>query len=110
MYVLYDRTINPADNRVVGIMAFGEGWHNYHHVFPWDYKTAELGSYATNFTAMIIDFFAWTGLAYDLRTVPEDVIRNRINRTGDGSHPHFPALAEEDKLNNNIQTTNQKNE
>ena len=98
MCVLYDRTINPADNRVVGIMAFGEGWHNYHHVFPWDYKTAELGSYATNFTAMIIDFFAWTGLAYDLRTVPEDAVRNRVYRTGDGSHPHFQIEGEKKNL------------
>lgn len=22
--------------------AMGEGWHNYHHVFPFDYKAAEL--------------------------------------------------------------------
>jgi len=75
---------------LVAVLAFGEGWHNYHHVFPWDYKTAELGSYAKNFTALVIDFFAWTGLAYDLRTVPKDVVRNRMKRTGDGSHPHFP--------------------
>jgi stearoyl-CoA desaturase (delta-9 desaturase) len=76
-------------------MAFGEGWHNYHHVFPWDYKTAELGDYAVNLTALVIDFFAWTGLAYDLRTVPKESVHNRIIRTGDGSHSHFSIIQEE---------------
>lgn len=27
------------------------------------------------------------GLAYDLKTVSADMIRKRVNRTGDGSHP-----------------------
>lgn len=29
---------------------------------------------------------AWMGLAYDLKTVPEEMIRKRVERTGDGSH------------------------
>lgn len=72
-------------------MAFitsGEGWHNYHHVFPWDYKASELGNYGTNTTRAIIDFCAWLGLAYDLKSVPEKVVYNRVRRTGDGSHPY----------------------
>lgn len=40
-----------------------------------------------NMTAAAIDFFAWLGLAYDLKTVPERIIRSRVNRTGDGTHP-----------------------
>ena len=67
-------------------MALGEGWHNYHHVFPWDYKTAELGSYASNLTTAFIDFFAKIGWAYDLKTVSMDMIQKRVQRTGDGSH------------------------
>lgn len=39
----------------------GEGAHNYHHVFPWDYKTAELGMYKVNLTCAVIDFFAKIG-------------------------------------------------
>lgn len=42
-------------------MTQGEGWHNYHHVFPWDYKTAELGNYRYNITTAFIDFFAKIG-------------------------------------------------
>lgn len=65
---------------------FHPGWHNYHHTFPWDYKTAELGNYELNFTSAFIDFFAWLGLAYDLKTVSPKVVEDRIKRTGDGSH------------------------
>lgn len=40
-----------------------------------------------NMTTAAIDFFAWIGLAYDLKTVPEKIIRSRVHRTGDGTHP-----------------------
>ena len=66
--------------------ALGEGWHNYHHVFPWDYKAAELGNYRLNLTTAFIDFFARIGWAYDLKTVPATMIQRRVERTGDGSH------------------------
>ena len=67
-------------------LAFGEGFHNYHHVFPWDYKTAELGNYRLNLTTAFIDFFAKIGWAYDLKTVSRDTVEQRVKRTGDGSH------------------------
>lgn len=63
----------------------GEGWHNYHHVFPWDYKTAELGNYRYNITTAFIDFFAKIGWAYDMKTVSKEMIDRRAARTGDGS-------------------------
>ncbi|XP_017473248.1 PREDICTED: acyl-CoA Delta(11) desaturase-like [Rhagoletis zephyria] len=82
----YDKFINPSENKSVAIFAFGEGWHNYHHVFPWDYKTAELGDYSLNITTAFIDFFAKIGWAYDLKQVSHDIIEKRVKRTGDGSH------------------------
>jgi len=82
----YDKTISPVQNKSVALFAFGEGWHNYHHVFPWDYKTAELGNYGLNFTHAFIDFFAKIGWAYDLKTVSPEIIKKRVERTGDGSH------------------------
>jgi len=88
----YDQTISPAENKTVAIWAFGEGWHNYHHTFPWDYKTSELGNYEFNFTTAFIDFFAWLGWAHDLKTVSHKVIEDRCKRTGDGSHLIFKAL------------------
>ncbi|XP_017076813.2 acyl-CoA Delta12-desaturase-like [Drosophila eugracilis] len=82
----YDKFINPSENISVAILAFGEGWHNYHHVFPWDYKTAEFGKYSLNFTTAFIDFFAKIGWAYDLKTVSSEIIKKRVKRTGDGTH------------------------
>ena len=34
----------------------------------------------------MIDFFAWVGWAYDLKTVPKEIVRQRVLRTGDGTH------------------------
>lgn len=59
------RNIRSVENLSVAIAAMGEGWHNYHHVFPWDYKTSEFGDYTYNLTTGFIDIFAKLGWAYD---------------------------------------------
>lgn len=79
----YDASIRPTDHRLLGIMTQGEGWHNYHHVFPWDYKTSELGNYRYNISTAFIDFFAKIGWAYDLKTVSKETIQKRMARSGD---------------------------
>jgi stearoyl-CoA desaturase (delta-9 desaturase) len=68
------------------LFTLGEGWHNFHHVFPWDYKTSEMGNNRINPTTHFIDFCARIGWAYDLKAVPVSVVKKRIERTGDGSH------------------------
>ena len=83
------RNIQPRENIFVAICAGGEGWHNYHHVFPWDYRTGEIGGNRPNVTAKLIDLFEWMGWAYDLKTVPESVIAKRAARSGDGSAKPF---------------------
>ncbi|XP_028032441.1 acyl-CoA Delta(11) desaturase-like [Bombyx mandarina] len=83
----YDKNINPVETRPVSLVVLGEGFHNYHHTFPWDYKTAELGDYSLNLSKLFIDFMAKIDWAYDLKTVSTDVIQKRAKRTGDGSHP-----------------------
>ncbi|KAJ3641784.1 hypothetical protein Zmor_028262 [Zophobas morio] len=81
----FDKNINACDNRAVAFVGFGEGWHNYHHVFPWDYKAAELGNYSMNGSTAVLDFMAKIGWAYDLKTVNVEMVANRAKRTGDGS-------------------------
>ncbi|XP_030767600.1 acyl-CoA Delta(11) desaturase-like isoform X2 [Sitophilus oryzae] len=81
----YDRFISPVENLAVSIAALGEGWHNYHHVFPWDYKTGELGN-SWNPSTTFIDFFAKVGWAYDLKSVSKKMISRRAHRSGDGSY------------------------
>ena len=82
------RTIGSVENSVVAALTIGEGWHNYHHVFPWDYKAAELGNNSINLTTNLIDCFASIGWVSDRKSVTENMIRNRAQRTGDGSHVH----------------------
>ncbi|KAL1465368.1 hypothetical protein WDU94_004947 [Cyamophila willieti] len=82
----FDERIMPAENRLVSILALGEGWHNYHHVFPWDYKAAELGNYSFNITTMFIDLFAKIGWAYDRKQPSAELVRNTALRHGDGTY------------------------
>ncbi|XP_075146045.1 acyl-CoA Delta-9 desaturase-like [Haematobia irritans] len=82
----YDKDYKPAENKFASIVTFGEGWHNYHHAFPWDFRTSEFG-FSLNWSTAFIRFFAKIGWAYDLKTVSPEVIKNRVKRTGDGTHP-----------------------
>ncbi len=70
----------PCRESLRVLLATGEGWHNYHHTYPWDYKAAELGNYRANFATAFIDFFALIGWAYDLKTVPASTIQRRVER------------------------------
>ncbi|KAI4459385.1 acyl-coa desaturase [Holotrichia oblita] len=81
----YDKHMSPTENKLVSALAIGEGWHNYHHVFPWDYKAGEFGFSRYNITAGTIVLFSKIGWAWDLKTVSDDMIRRRALRTGDGS-------------------------
>ncbi|GLV44232.1 uncharacterized protein CBL_12472 [Carabus blaptoides fortunei] len=82
----YDQAISPVENLAVSLAALGEGWHNYHHVFPWDYKTSELGNGRYNPTTHFIDFFARIGWAYDRKSVSPEMVARRAERSGDGTH------------------------
>uniref|UniRef100_A0A6P7GWC5 Acyl-CoA desaturase 1-like isoform X2 n=1 Tax=Diabrotica virgifera virgifera TaxID=50390 RepID=A0A6P7GWC5_DIAVI len=82
------KTINPCENLTIAIITWGEGWHNYHHTFPWDYKAAELGNYRWNVSTGFLDLMAYLGQAYDLKTVSPEMVRKRVARTGDGSYKH----------------------
>ncbi|KAM4729196.1 LOW QUALITY PROTEIN: stearoyl-CoA desaturase b [Anableps anableps] len=81
----YDKTINPRENPFVAISAIGEGFHNYHHTFPFDYATSEFGC-KINLTTAFINLMCFLGLAKDRKSVSKDMIAARIQRTGDGSY------------------------
>ncbi|XP_060795084.1 acyl-CoA desaturase 1-like isoform X2 [Neoarius graeffei] len=81
----YDVHINPRENNFVAFSAIGEGFHNYHHTFPYDYSTSEF-RYKLNLTTCFIDLMCVLGLAKDRRRVPTELVMARAKRTGDGSH------------------------
>ncbi|XP_018495371.1 acyl-CoA Delta(11) desaturase [Galendromus occidentalis] len=87
----YDKNISPVENAFVSFVAIGEGFHNYHHTFPWDYRTSELG-WKINLTSIFIEFMAYIGQAYDLKTVPDHVVKKRMIRTGDGTKDCFDSI------------------
>lgn len=80
----YDKHINPRENRFVTFGALGEGFHNYHHTFPFDYSTSEFGL-RLNPTTCFIDFMCWLGLASDRKQASKQMIEARKLRTGDES-------------------------
>ncbi|KAK0177487.1 hypothetical protein PV328_001537 [Microctonus aethiopoides] len=85
-YRSYDKSIRSTENVWVALAASGEGWHNYHHVFPWDYQAAELKSFIFNTTKFWIDFFAKIGWAYDLKYATTQHIEKVVETKGDGTH------------------------
>lgn len=74
----------------LAILTTGEGWHNYHHAFPWDYRAEEFGGNMTNPTTILLDFFAKIGWVYDRKTPSTDLIRQVANKHGDGSWQEVP--------------------
>jgi fatty-acid desaturase len=60
------KDIPPSENLFVSIIANGEGWHNFHHTYPYDYATAEHNWWIQlNTGKMVIDFMYLIGQAYD---------------------------------------------
>ncbi|KAM0725348.1 Acyl-CoA Delta-9 desaturase [Formica fusca] len=82
----YDKNIKPTDNIIINYLTLGEGYHNYHHVFPWDYRAAEIGDNRMNYTTLFIDMFAKLGLAYDLKYPSMDLIKKTVFKRGDRTH------------------------
>ncbi len=67
---------------VVGLLAFGEGWHNNHHAFP---RSAFHGLHWWQFdlSGYVIRLLERTGLATDVyRIPPEKLVKRSNNRFG----------------------------
>lgn len=87
-YIIYFcSSIRPTENTFLSVLIAGEGYHNYHHVFPWDYKAQESSVRGLgNITTIFLDAFATIGWVYDRKTVSADMVKRRVRKTGDGSH------------------------
>ncbi|SPP89933.1 acyl-CoA desaturase [Drosophila guanche] len=94
----YDKNIMSVEAPIVSLLAMGEGWHNYHHVFPWDYKTGEFGNYSLNVTTGFIDFCARLGLASGRKVVSPDMVKRRAAKCGDGTRFLDDEFAHKDQV------------
>jgi len=62
----YDVLSYPAENPFVSFVAVGEGWHNWHHKYPFDYAASEFGiSSQFNPSKLFIDVCAKLGMVWD---------------------------------------------
>lgn len=61
--------IEARNNLFVSLFTWGEGWHNYHHAFPKDYRASSQNNFLLywNPTAAWILLMAYCGLAWDLK-------------------------------------------
>ena len=82
----YDPQSNPAENPIVSIAAIGEGWHNWHHKYPFDYAASEYGVMTQfNPTKLVIDAAAAVGLVYDASVPTAMWARERAQREEQGA-------------------------
>ncbi|KAI1283770.1 Stearoyl-CoA desaturase 5 [Halotydeus destructor] len=69
----YNKDLAAVENRWVSVLTNGEGYHNYHHQFPSDYRASEDG-HGWNGTKYFIEFMAAIGQAFNLRTASRLVV------------------------------------
>jgi stearoyl-CoA desaturase (delta-9 desaturase) len=64
----YDDKIHATENSFVSFIAVGEGWHNWHHKYPFDYAASEFGILQQfNPTKLFLDMMGILGLATDFK-------------------------------------------
>lgn len=93
----YDVNIEARESASVIYTGLGEGFHNYHHTFPYDYSTSEFGKYL-NITTAFIDLCAFLGLVKDRRKVDSNTILKRRLRTGNLGENEMNELKEKYNL------------
>ncbi|KAF8192979.1 delta 9-fatty acid desaturase protein [Pholiota molesta] len=69
----YDDVQTPRDHLLSAILTMGEGYHNFHHQFPMDYRNAFLW-YQYDPTKWFIAICGKVGLANHLRVFPSNEI------------------------------------
>lgn len=69
----YDDKLSPRDCLLTALLTMGEGYHNFHHQFPQDYRNA-VGFYQYDPTKWFIYGLSKLGLTYDLKTFSKNEI------------------------------------
>lgn len=69
----YTDTNTARDNGILAFFTFGEGYHNYHHIFEYDYRNG-IKWWQYDPTKWLIKGLSFVGLTKKLRTTPEERI------------------------------------
>ncbi len=68
---------SARDNGFLAFLTYGEGYHNFHHIFQSDYRNG-VRWYQWDPTKWLINLCAWLGLASKLNRVPNFKIQQSI--------------------------------
>lgn len=80
----YDTSSYPAENPIVSFLSGGEGWHNWHHKYPYDYAASEFGEFAQyNAGKLFIETCCWLGLAKNPKRATAAWAHGRARRDKD---------------------------
>lgn len=70
---------SARDSWLVALLTYGEGWHNYHHLFQNDYRNG-VRWWQFDINKWFIATCAWLGLAYERKRAPRfKVLRAKVN-------------------------------
>jgi stearoyl-CoA desaturase (Delta-9 desaturase) len=80
----FETTDQSRNEWIIGLLAFGEGWHNNHHAFP---RSAFHGLHwwQVDFSAYLIRLLERVGLVKDVYRIPPELLAHRY------STPHAEA-------------------
>jgi stearoyl-CoA desaturase (delta-9 desaturase) len=81
----FDTADQSRNNMLTALLTLGEGWHNNHHHYP---SACRNGFYwwEIDATYYVLKMLSWIGVVWDIRGVPEHVLRE-----GRGREPSRPA-------------------
>jgi stearoyl-CoA desaturase (delta-9 desaturase) len=86
---------DSRNNLLLAIFTMGEGWHNNHHAYQSSVRQG-FRWWEIDPTFYVLKALSWTGLVWNLKTPPEQVLRNEqrlgsrvINRSAEHLAAHF---------------------
>lgn len=73
----YSEDNSARDNDFIALLTYGEGYHNFHHLFQWDYRNG-VRWWQFDLTKWWIAVWSWFGQARNLKRAPEFRIRRAM--------------------------------
>lgn len=90
----YDIHATARDHWFVAYLTNGEGYHNYHHRFPMDYRNG-IRWYQWDPSKWLIALLARSGMAWDLKRVSKfSILEARLAAEHQTVHERFSAIAD----------------
>ena len=66
----YNFNISARDSWYMALFTFGEGYHNFHHTFEWDYRNG-IRWYDFDPSKWVVKFLSYFKITYDLKIVSD---------------------------------------